>query len=80
MSDGNRSVFIAAMLAISFLAMPVIADDDAGIGGDARDTSSTATYLSAIKRSYYGNLTTGAGDWYSIQLTNNTAIAATLYG
>ena len=80
MSDGKRSVFVAAMLTISFLAMPVIADDDAGSGGDAGDNSSTATYLSAINGTYYGNLTTGDEDWYSIQMPNNTALAATLYG
>ncbi len=80
MIERARSVSIAAILCISFLAMPVIADNDAGSGADAGDSSSTAANLSAMNGTYYGNLTTGDEDWYSIQMPNNTALAATLYG
>ena len=70
--------FVLATLVLSLLANPSIAD--AGTGGDAGDTSSTATPLSATNATYSGNLTTSDEDWYSIQIPNGTALAAELFG
>ena len=61
---------------LSMLAMPVLGND-AGTGGDAGDTTSTATPLPATNGTYYGNLTTSTdtSDYYLINMSSNTGIA-----
>ena len=56
--------------------MPVLGND-AGTGGDAGDTTSTATPLPATNGTYYGNLTTSSdtSDYYLINMSSNTGIA-----
>ena len=56
--------------------MPVLGND-AGTGGDAGDTTSTATPLPATNGTYYGNLTTSTdtSDYYLINMSSNTGIA-----
>ena len=64
------------MLVLSSFASFVLADDDAGSGGDAGDTMSTAVSLNATNATYFGNLTTttDVNDVYSVSMPNSTAI------
>ena len=71
---------VAAMLVVSLVSLPVLADDDAGSGGDAGDSSSSATSLNATNATYYGNLSSGDEDWYSIQIPAGMGLSASLYG
>ena len=71
---------VVAILLLSAISTIVLADDDAGSGGDAGDSSSNATPLGSYNGTYYGNLSSTDEDWYSIQMPNNTALAATLSG
>ena len=61
---------------LSMLAMPVLGND-AGTGGDAGNTTSTATPLPATNGTYYGNLTSSSdtSDYYLINMSSNTGIA-----
>ena len=56
--------------------MPVLGND-AGTGGDAGNTTSTATPLPATNGTYYGNLTSSSdtSDYYLINMSSNTGIA-----
>ena len=58
------------------LAIPVLGND-AGTGGDAGNTTSSATSLTATNGTYYGNLTasTDDSDYYLINMSSNTGIA-----
>ena len=81
MGEGsNPARIVVAMLVISLASLPVLADDDAGSGGDAGDSSSSATSLSATNATYYGNLSSGDEDWYSIQMPSGMGLSASLYG
>ena len=73
-TSGTR--LIIAMLVLSSFASFVLADDDAGSGGDAGDTMSTAVSLNATNATYFGNLTTttDVNDVYSVSMPNSTAI------
>ena len=70
-----RARLIAAIVVIGALAAPVLAND-AGSGGDAGDTMSTAVSLNATDATYFGNLTTttDVNDYYSVSMPNSTAI------
>ena len=61
---------------LSMLAIPVLGND-AGTGGDAGNTTSTATPLPATNGTYYGNLTSSSdtSDYYLINMSSNTGIA-----
>ena len=61
------------------LAMPVLGND-AGTGGDAGDSLSTATNIPASNASYYGNLSASGDvdDYYSVNMTNTTGLAVQL--
>ncbi len=61
---------------LGMLAMPVLGND-AGTGGDAGNTTSTATPLPAVNGTYYGNLTSSSdtSDYYLINMSSNTGIA-----
>jgi hypothetical protein len=61
------------------LAMPVLGND-AGTGGDAGDSISTATNLPATNSTYYGNLSTTGDidDYYSVNMSNYTGLAVQL--
>ncbi len=66
---------VTAILVIGALASPVLAND-AGSGGDAGDTFSTAVPLNATDATYYGNLSsTDTSDFYSFTMPNATGIA-----
>jgi len=80
MARESGARFVVAILVLSLLSTPSLADDDAGTGGDAGDSSTAATSLPASNATYYGNLTSGDEDWYSIQMPNGTALAASLHG
>jgi hypothetical protein len=70
-----RARFITVILVIGALATPVLAND-AGSGGDAGDTFSTAVPLNATDATYYGNLSsTDTSDFYSFTMPNATGIA-----
>ena len=69
---------VIALMMISAISAQALADDDAGSGGDAGDSSSNATPLGAYNGTYYGNLSSGDEDWYSINMPNGTGIAASL--
>jgi hypothetical protein len=76
MISQKRTSILVSILMLSMLAMPVLGDD-AGTGGDAGDTTSTATSLPATNGTYYGNLTatTDTSDYYLINMSSNTGIA-----
>ena len=59
--------------------MPVLGND-AGTGGDAGDSISTATNIPASNATYYGNLSTSGDvdDYYSVNMSNNTGLAVQL--
>ncbi len=75
MRAAARARIITAILVIGALASPVLAND-AGSGGDAGDTFSTAMSLNATNATYYGNLSsTDTSDFYSFTMPNATGIA-----
>ena len=71
---------ITALILVSCLSGVVLAND-AGSGGDAGGSTSTAVWLPATDATYYGNLTfnaSGSGDdedYYGVNMSNNTGIA-----
>ncbi|MAS88420.1 MAG: hypothetical protein CMA33_00985, partial [Euryarchaeota archaeon] len=73
-----RARFITVILVIGALATPVLGND-AGSGGDAGDTMSTAVALNATNATYYGNLSSSDGaDYYSVTMPNATGITVGL--
>ena len=74
----SARVMVALMLFSAFSA--VVVANDAGSGGDAGDSTSTAFYLPASNGTYYGNLTssTDESDYYAVNMSTNTGIAAQL--
>ena len=61
MSSASAARTLTALLVVSCMAGLVVAND-AGTGGDAGDTLSTAAWLPASNGTYYGNLTSGSDD------------------
>lgn len=74
----SARVMVALMLFSAFSA--VVVANDAGSGGDAGDSTSTAFYLPASNGTYYGNLTssTDESDYYAVNMSTNTGITAQL--
>jgi len=70
---------ITVLILISCLSGVVLAND-AGSGGDAGGTTSTAVWLPANSSTYYGNLSASndTDDYYAVNMTNNTGIAVGL--
>ena len=69
---------MVAMMLLAALSGVVLADD-AGSGGDAGDSTSTAVYLPASNATYYGNLSSTDGtDYFGINMSTDTGIAAQL--
>ena len=70
---------ITALILVSCLSGIVLAND-AGSGGDAGGSTSTAVWLPASNATYYGNLTSGndTDDYYAVNMSNNTGIAVGL--
>ena len=78
MGATSRARLIAAIVVIGALAAPVLGND-AGSGGDAGDTMSTAVALNATNATYYGNLSSSDGaDYYSVAMPNATGITVGL--
>ena len=79
---GMTSPYVArtmvAMMLLAALSGVVLADD-AGSGGDAGSSTSTAVYLPASNATYYGNLSSTDGtDYFGINMSTATGIAAQL--
>ena len=73
----NRAkVGIIAILLLFSLITGVVQGNDAGSGGDAGNSFSTATSLGSFSSTYYGNLSTtnDTNDYYSINMSNDTGI------
>ena len=73
----NRSkVGIITILLLFSLFTGVVQGNDAGSGGDAGNSFSTATSLGSTSSTYYGNLssTNDSDDYYSINMSNDTGI------
>ena len=65
-STAIRARLVVAIMLLSVLSAQVLADDDAGTGGDAGDSTGNATPLGSYNGTYYGNLSSGDEDWYRI--------------
>ena len=80
MTNRHAASTITALILVSCLSGVVLAND-AGSGGDAGGTTSTAVWLPATDATYYGNLTFSANgtgddeDYYGVNMSNNTGIA-----
>ena len=69
---------IVTMLVVSSFAIPALGND-AGTGGDAGSTTSTAANLTATNGTYYGNVSSSdSDDYYGINMSANTGIAVQL--
>ena len=78
MTRANAARTMVALMVLTALSGLVLGDD-AGSGGDAGDTTSTAVYLPASNATYYGNLSsTDGGDYFGINMSTGTGIAAQL--
>ena len=79
MDSRKRISILVSILMLSMLAIPVLGND-AGTGGDAGDSISTATSLPATNSTYYGNLSTTGDidDYYSVNMSNYTGLAVQL--
>jgi hypothetical protein len=79
MISQKRTSILVSILMLSMLAMPVLGND-AGTGGDAGDSLSTATNIPASNATFYGNLSTSGDvdDYYSINMSNITGLAVQL--
>ena len=79
MASRGAARTITALIFISCLSGLVLAND-AGTGGDAGDTLSTAAWLPASNDTYYGNLTSGSddNDYYGVNMSTDTGIAVGL--
>tara|TARA_B100001245_G_scaffold29958_1_gene19368 strand:- start:32 stop:529 length:498 start_codon:yes stop_codon:yes gene_type:complete len=58
----------------------VVLANDAGTGGDAGSSTSTAAWLPATNATYYGNLTSSndTNDYYGVNMSNDTGISVGL--
>ena len=72
----KAKVGILSMLFLFSLFTGVVQANDAGSGGDAGGSFSSATNLGAYSSTYYGNLssTNDTDDYYSINMSNDTGI------
>ena len=78
MSRASGARLAVAILVLATISSPVFAND-AGTGGDAGNSMSTATPLSAANATYNGNLSTSdTDDYYSIAMPNGTGLAVGL--
>jgi len=79
MVSASAARTLAALLVVSCLSGLVVAND-AGSGGDAGDSISTAVWLPASNATYYGNLTASSdnNDYYGINMSTDTGIAVGL--
>jgi NAD(P)-dependent dehydrogenase (short-subunit alcohol dehydrogenase family) len=70
---------ITTLILLSCFSGVVLAND-AGTGGDAGNSTSTAAWLPATNSTYYGNLTISSDndDYYAINMSNATGIAVEL--
>ena len=69
---------MVALMLLGALSGLVVADD-AGSGGDAGSSTSTAVYLPASNATYYGNLSSTDGtDYFGINMSAYTGIAVQL--
>ena len=74
MNSSTCARLIVTMLVISLFAIPALGND-AGTGGDAGNTTSTAANLTAANGTYYGNLSsTDTDDYYAINMSADTGI------
>ena len=77
----SRDQFISfsmSLIMLIVLASPVLGND-AGTGGDAGDSTSTATSLPATNGTYYGNASsTDSTDYYMINMSDFTGIAVVI--
>jgi hypothetical protein len=74
MNSGTGARLIVAMLVVSSFAIPTLGND-AGTGGDAGDTTSTAANLTATNGTYYGNLSSSdTDDYYAVNMSADTGI------
>ena len=78
MSSARGARLAVAILVVATISSPVFAND-AGTGGDAGNSMSTASPLSATNATYSGNLSTSdTDDFYSIAMPNGTGLAVGL--
>ena len=79
MASASAARTLVALLVVSCLSGLVMAND-AGTGGDAGDSISTAAWLPASNATYYGNLTSGSddNDYYGVNMSTDTGIAVGL--
>ena len=70
---------ITTLILLSCLSGLVLAND-AGSGGDAGNSTSTAVWLPATNATYYGNLTSGSdtNDYYGVNMSSDSGIAVGL--
>ena len=77
----TRAFAARTMVALMLLAAlsGLVVADDAGSGGDAGSSTSTAVYLPASNATYYGNLSSTDGtDYFGINMSAYTGIAVQL--
>ena len=79
MTSRSAARALVALLAVSCLSGLVVAND-AGTGGDAGSSISTAAWLPAANATYYGNLTASndTNDYYGVNMSSDTGIAVGL--
>ncbi|NQY57717.1 MAG: hypothetical protein HRT86_14760, partial [Ilumatobacteraceae bacterium] len=79
MASASTARTLVALLVVSCLSGLVLAND-AGTGGDAGDSISTAAWLPASNATYYGNLTASSdnNDYYGVNMSTDTGIAVGL--
>ena len=72
MTSRSAARALVALLAISCLSGLVVAND-AGTGGDAGSSISTAAWLPAANATYYGNLTASndTNDYYGVNMSSD---------
>ena len=79
MASASTARTLVALLMVSCLSGLVLAND-AGTGGDAGASISTAAWLPASNATYYGNLTASSdnNDYYGVNMSSDTGIAVGL--
>lgn len=75
MANGRIVTTMSSLILIACLSGAVLAND-AGSGGDAGNSTTSAYSLNATNATYFGNLTdvSDEDDYYSISMPNNTGI------
>ena len=79
MSSRGAARTITTLILLSCFSGVVLAND-AGTGGDAGSSTSTAAWLPATNATYYGNLTSSndTNDYYGVNMSNDTGISVGL--